>query len=173
MSSRNCSFWRRATSMFSLLGGHGLPTSSQGRTRRRLLLAGAGLGEAGTTRRIFLLCDTLNSLTEQRITGIVKCGCVRRILVQTSRTKSQEQACCTAMNEFAKIDAALKMWGWGRTTFLLVIFLLVKQSVTFEHALVLILLAVLLEQPSRQQVPCPCTRGAAVPMASDTVRSRV
>jgi hypothetical protein len=65
------------------------------------------------------------------------------------------------MNEFAKIEAALKMWGWGRTTFLLALFLLVKQFVTFEQALVLILLAVLLEQPLRQQVPCSCTRGAA------------
>ena len=159
--------------MFSLPGGHGLPTSSQLRTRRRLLVSSAGLGEAGATRRIFLFCDTFNSVSEQRITGIVKCGYVRRILVQISSTKSQQQARSIAMNEFAKIDGALKRWGWGRTTFLLALFLLVKQLVTFEQALVLILLAVLLEQPSRQQVPCPCAQGAAVPMASHTARSRV
>jgi hypothetical protein len=49
------------------------------------------------------------------------------------------------MNEYSKIVAVARRWGWGRTAFLLVLFLLVKQFVTFDQALVLILLAVILE----------------------------
>jgi hypothetical protein len=50
------------------------------------------------------------------------------------------------MNEFARIVAAAKMWGWGRTSLLVALLLLAKQLVTFDQAVVLILLTVLLER---------------------------
>ena len=53
------------------------------------------------------------------------------------------------MHELAKFLAAMKRWGWGRTSFLLALFLLMKQFVTFDQALVLILLAALLENVVR------------------------
>ena len=53
------------------------------------------------------------------------------------------------MHELAKFFAAMKRWGWGRTSFLLALFLLMKQFVTFDQALVLILLAALLENAVR------------------------
>lgn len=53
------------------------------------------------------------------------------------------------MNDFTKFFGAMKGWGWGRTSFLLALFLLVKQFVTFDQALVLILLAALLEHVVR------------------------
>ena len=56
------------------------------------------------------------------------------------------------MNEFTKVHAAIEKWGWRRTAFLLALFLLVKQFVTFEQALILILLAALLEG-ARQELP--------------------
>src|ERR1700687_848594 len=49
------------------------------------------------------------------------------------------------MNELKKIVAATRMWGGGRASFIVVIFLLAKQLVTFDQALVLILLSVFLE----------------------------
>jgi hypothetical protein len=53
------------------------------------------------------------------------------------------------MQEFAKLVAAMKGWGWGRTSFFLALFLLVKQFVTFDQALILILLAAFLETTVR------------------------
>lgn len=53
------------------------------------------------------------------------------------------------MNELAKFFATMKRWGWGRTSFLLALFLLMKQFVTFDQALVLILLAAVLENVVR------------------------
>jgi hypothetical protein len=55
------------------------------------------------------------------------------------------------MNELAKFFAAMKRWGWGRTSFLLALFLLMKQFVTFDQALVLILLAALLDSVVRKE----------------------
>jgi hypothetical protein len=62
------------------------------------------------------------------------------------------------MNEFGKIVAAMKAWGWGRTSFLLAILLLAKQFVTFDQALVLILLAALLERIVRRERLSPRQR---------------
>jgi hypothetical protein len=64
------------------------------------------------------------------------------------------------MNEFAKIVAAMKTWGWGRTSFFLAIFLLAKQFVTFDQALILILLAAFLEGVMRREPPSPRDRGS-------------
>jgi hypothetical protein len=50
------------------------------------------------------------------------------------------------MNEFTKIVAAMKTWGWGRASFLLALFLLAKQFVTFDQAVILILLPPFLEK---------------------------
>lgn len=55
------------------------------------------------------------------------------------------------MQELAKLVAAMKGWGWGRTSFLLALFLLVKQFVTFDQALILILLAAFLERVVRRE----------------------
>lgn len=62
------------------------------------------------------------------------------------------------MNEFAKIVAAMKAWGWGRTSFLLAIFLLAKQFVTFNQALILILLAAFMERVVRREPLSPRQR---------------
>lgn len=55
------------------------------------------------------------------------------------------------MNEFTKLVAAIKRWGWGRTSYLLALVLLMKQFVTFDQALILILLAVILEEVVRRE----------------------
>jgi hypothetical protein len=55
------------------------------------------------------------------------------------------------MNEFTKLAAAMKRWGWGRTSFLLALFLLAKQFVTFDQALILILLAAFLDTVVRRE----------------------
>jgi hypothetical protein len=55
------------------------------------------------------------------------------------------------MHELAKFLAAMKRWGWGRTSFLLALFLLMKQFVTFDQAIVLILLAALLDSVVRKE----------------------
>jgi hypothetical protein len=64
------------------------------------------------------------------------------------------------MNELAKLFAAMKRWGWGRTSFLLALFLLMKQFVTFDQALVLILLAALLENVVRGKSLSPRQQSA-------------
>jgi hypothetical protein len=68
------------------------------------------------------------------------------------------------MNELAKFLAAMKRWGWGRTSFLLALFLLMKQFVTFDQALVLILLAALLENAVRGKSlsPRPHSAGSSI-----------
>lgn len=55
------------------------------------------------------------------------------------------------MSEFAKIVASMKGWGWGRTSFLLALLLLARQFVTFDQALILILLAALLDRVARRE----------------------
>lgn len=49
------------------------------------------------------------------------------------------------MVDLAKVGNAVQRWGLGRTAFLLSLVLLSKQSITFEQALVLILLATILD----------------------------
>jgi hypothetical protein len=45
----------------------------------------------------------------------------------------------------------MKGWGWGRTSFLLALLLLARQFVTFDQALILILLAALLDRVARRE----------------------
>ena len=77
------------------------------------------------------------------------------------------------MNELAKFSAAMKRWGWGRTSFLLALFLLMKQFVTFDQALVLILLAALLESAVRGESlpPRPQSAGPSVALRNGRRRS--
>jgi len=76
------------------------------------------------------------------------------------------------MNEFAKIVAAMKTWGWGRTSFLLAVFLLAKQFVTFDQALVLILLAAFLERIVLRETLSPRHRGLGASMSLRNARRR-
>ena len=62
------------------------------------------------------------------------------------------------MNEFTKLLATMRGWGWGRTSFLLALFLLAKQFVTFDQALILILLAAFLEKVVRREPLAPRNR---------------
>jgi len=55
------------------------------------------------------------------------------------------------MADFTKLVAAIKRWGWGRASFVLALALLIKQFVTFDQALILILLAVVLEEVVRRE----------------------
>jgi hypothetical protein len=50
------------------------------------------------------------------------------------------------MTEFAKIASAIKTWGWGRTWMVLAAFLLLKHIVTFDQALILIFLNVVMDR---------------------------
>jgi hypothetical protein len=76
------------------------------------------------------------------------------------------------MNELAKFLAAMKRWGWGRISFLLALFLLVKQFVTFDQALVLILLAALLENVVRGKGLSSRQQSAGSPIALRNGRRR-
>jgi hypothetical protein len=49
------------------------------------------------------------------------------------------------MTEFAKIASAIKLWGWGRTWTILTTLLLSKHVVTFDQALILLLLNLVCE----------------------------
>ncbi|HTA70399.1 MAG TPA: hypothetical protein VK776_19060 [Bryobacteraceae bacterium] len=50
------------------------------------------------------------------------------------------------MTEFAKIASAIKMWGWGRTWMILASLLFLKHTVTFDQALILIFLNVVMDR---------------------------
>ena len=50
------------------------------------------------------------------------------------------------MNEFSKIVAVSKIWGWGRASFILAVVLMVNKVITFDQAITLILVALLLER---------------------------
>ncbi len=76
------------------------------------------------------------------------------------------------MNELAKFFAAMKRWGWGRTSFLLALFLLMKQFVTFDQALVIILLAALLENVVRGKSLSPRRQSAGPSIALRNGRRR-
>jgi hypothetical protein len=76
------------------------------------------------------------------------------------------------MNELAEFFAAMKRWGWGRTSFLLALFLLMKQFVTFDQALVLILLAALLENVVRGKSLSPRHQSAGPSIALRNGRRR-
>lgn len=77
------------------------------------------------------------------------------------------------MHELSKFFAAMKRWGWGRTSFLMALFLLMKQFVTFDQALVLILLAAVLENVVRGKSlsPRPQSAGPSVALRNGRRRS--
>jgi hypothetical protein len=76
------------------------------------------------------------------------------------------------MNAFTKFSTAMKRWGWGRAAFLLALFLLVKQFVTFDQALVPILLAALLENVVRRKSLSPRhhSAGTSITLRNDRRR---
>jgi hypothetical protein len=49
------------------------------------------------------------------------------------------------MTEFTKIASAIKIWGWGRTWTIIATLLLSKHIVTFDQALILLLLNLVCE----------------------------
>ena len=67
------------------------------------------------------------------------------------------------MTEFAKIASAIKMWGWGRAGMILATALLFKHAVTFDQAVILILLNVVLDRLvyGKQPSPRPENRSSA------------
>lgn len=50
------------------------------------------------------------------------------------------------MNDLAKIVTVFKIWGWGRASFILAVVLMVNKVITFDQAITLILVALLLER---------------------------
>ena len=76
------------------------------------------------------------------------------------------------MNDFTKFLTTMKKWGWGRTSFLLALFLLVKQFVTFDQALILILLAALLENVVRRNPLSSRPRALGTPLPFKNGRRR-
>ena len=59
------------------------------------------------------------------------------------------------MTEFAKIASAVKMWGWGRAGMVLAAVLLLKHVVTFDQAVILILVNVVLDRLVYGKQPSP------------------
>jgi len=59
------------------------------------------------------------------------------------------------MTEFAKIASAIKMWGWGRAGMILAAALLFRHVVTFDQAVILILLNVALDRLVYGKQPSP------------------
>ena len=59
------------------------------------------------------------------------------------------------MTEFAKIASAIKMWGWGRAGMVLAAVLLLKHVVTFDQAVILILVNVVLDRLVYGKQPSP------------------
>lgn len=76
------------------------------------------------------------------------------------------------MNDFSKLVAAMKRWGWGRTSFLLALLLLLRQSVTFDQALILILLAVFLEELVRRGSPSSRNQSSGLSLTRKNGRRR-
>ena len=61
------------------------------------------------------------------------------------------------MAEFAKIVSVIKMWGWGRAGMILATALLFRHAVTFDQAVILILLNVVLDRLVYGKQPSPQT----------------
>jgi hypothetical protein len=59
------------------------------------------------------------------------------------------------MTEFAKMASAIKMWGWGRAGMILAAALLFRHAVTFDQAVILILLNVVLDRLVYGKQPSP------------------
>ncbi len=59
------------------------------------------------------------------------------------------------MTEFAKFASAIKMWGWGRAGMILAAALLFRHVVTFDQAVILILLNVVLDRLAYGKQPPP------------------
>jgi len=78
------------------------------------------------------------------------------------------------MTEFAKIASAIKMWGWGRAGMILATALLFRPAVTFDQAVILILLNVVLDRLiyGKQPSPRPQNRSSAA-MAENRWRPKL
>jgi len=77
----------------------------------------------------------------------------------------------SSMTEFAKIASAVKMWGWGRAGMVLAAVLLLKHVVTFDQALILILVNVVLDRLVYGKQPSPrSTNGRSSGMAQNRRR---
>jgi hypothetical protein len=75
------------------------------------------------------------------------------------------------MTEFAKIASAVKMWGWGRAGMVLAAVLLLKHVVTFDQAVILILVNVVLDRLVYGKQPSPrSTNGRSSGMAQNRRR---
>jgi hypothetical protein len=74
------------------------------------------------------------------------------------------------MTEFAKIASAIKMWGWGRTGLILATALLFRHLVTFDQAVILILLNVVLDRLAYGKQPPPTAQNRSSAAMAKTRR---
>lgn len=74
------------------------------------------------------------------------------------------------MTEFAKIASAIKMWGWGRAAMILATALLFRHAVTFDQALILILLNVVLDKLVYGKQPSPPPQGRSASAMAESRR---
>jgi hypothetical protein len=78
------------------------------------------------------------------------------------------------MTEFAKMASAIKMWGWGRAGMILAAALLFRHVVTFDQAVILILLNVVLDRLVYGKQPSPrSTKGGSWGMARNRRRPKL
>jgi hypothetical protein len=77
------------------------------------------------------------------------------------------------MTEFNKLVSAITMWGWGRSGMILATALLFRHVITFDQAVILILLNVVLDRLvyGKQPSPRPQERSSAA-MAKTPRRSK-
>jgi hypothetical protein len=76
------------------------------------------------------------------------------------------------MTEFAKIASAIKMWGWGRAGMILATVLLFRHAVTFDQAIILILLNVVLDRLVYGKQPSPRPQNRSSAMAKNRRRPK-
>jgi hypothetical protein len=74
------------------------------------------------------------------------------------------------MTEFTKIASAIKMWGWGRAGMILAAPLLFRHVVTFDQALILILLNVVLDRSVYGKQPPPTGQNRSSAAIAKTLR---
>src|SRR5260370_38307137 len=78
------------------------------------------------------------------------------------------------MTEFAKMASAIKMWGWGRAGMILAAALLFRHAVTFDQAVILILLNVVLDRLVYGKQPSPrATNGGSWGTAKNRRRAKL
>jgi hypothetical protein len=96
---------------------------------------------------------------------------------QSARIGIEINACFdpdSSMNEFAKIASAIEMWSWGLAGMILATSLLFRHAVTFDQAVILILLNVVLDRLiyGKQPSPRPQNRSSAA-MAENRRRPKL